>query len=414
MDKLRGKVFRLQRRTGAIVVLAALLMTVMLGMAAFSIDSGIITLAKTQLQIAADAGALAGAASIAGGSAYAQGQAQAAAQANSVVGTPVTVDPTNDVVLGYWDKTAYTFTPLSGAALSSANAVQVTCTVSAAKGNQVKLFFAPIFGISKASTISVTSIATCNTINCGPFVGLNYVTITGGSYTDSYDSGTGAYNGGSATQNGNTCSNGNITLNGGSWIKGQGHPGKGFTVNAPSYVTGSTTPLTTALSEPAVAVGNAASSNNNNAIPVSAQHKNPLAGNGSYTLSGGDSDWLPPGTYYFSALTLTGSASITITGKTIIYVTGDINISGGSLLNTTQLPANCQLYGMGNKVDLSGATQTFATVYAPTADITRSGGNSDFFGMMVGKSLTLSGGGGCHFDQALDSMLGVNGAQLVK
>ena len=42
-----------------------------------------------------------------------------------------------------------------------------------------------------------------------------------------------------------------------------------------------------------------------------------------------------------------------------------------------------------------------AVVYAPTADISLTGGNSDFFGMLVGASLTLSGGGGLHADTAL-------------
>jgi hypothetical protein len=43
----------------------------------------------------------------------------------------------------------------------------------------------------------------------------------------------------------------------------------------------------------------------------------------------------------------------------------------------------------------------YGVVYGPTADITRSGGSSDFFGSMVGASLTLSGGGGLHADEAI-------------
>ncbi len=39
-------------------------------------------------------------------------------------------------------------------------------------------------------------------------------------------------------------------------------------------------------------------------------------------------------------------------------------------------------------------------VYAPTTKITRSGGTSDCFGSLIGKTLTLSGGGGAHGDQA--------------
>ena len=46
-------------RKGAVLVLSALLMIVMLGMAAFAIDIGYMMLVRTQLQLAADAGAMA-------------------------------------------------------------------------------------------------------------------------------------------------------------------------------------------------------------------------------------------------------------------------------------------------------------------------------------------------------------------
>src|SRR6476661_2659849 len=73
-------------RRGAVIVLAAVLMTILVGMVAFAIDCGVITLAHTQLQNAADAGALAGAATLSGGPCVAQTAAQTAAQANSVGG----------------------------------------------------------------------------------------------------------------------------------------------------------------------------------------------------------------------------------------------------------------------------------------------------------------------------------------
>src|SRR5438270_10814453 len=50
-----------QIRSGAIAPLAAVLIAVLLGMLAFSIDVGYIIVAQTDLQNAADAGALAGA-----------------------------------------------------------------------------------------------------------------------------------------------------------------------------------------------------------------------------------------------------------------------------------------------------------------------------------------------------------------
>src|SRR6185312_10943663 len=98
----------------------------------------------------------------------------------------VSVVPAQDIALGTWDKTALTFTPLTGSAQSSANAVRVTCLVNQSRSNALRLFFAPIFGLS-SSNVSAQAIATGSSVNCGPFIGLNGVTISGGSYTDSYD-----------------------------------------------------------------------------------------------------------------------------------------------------------------------------------------------------------------------------------
>ena len=53
-------------RRGAITVLAAILMVVMLGFVAFGVDVGYMLLVKTQLQVAADSAAMAAAANMAG------------------------------------------------------------------------------------------------------------------------------------------------------------------------------------------------------------------------------------------------------------------------------------------------------------------------------------------------------------
>lgn len=404
-------------RRGAVIVLAAVLMTVIAGMAAFAIDCGMITLARAQLQNAADSAAIAGADALVNGPTLGQTAAQAIAHANTAGGAAVSIDPSQDIELGTWDKNALSFTPLSGSAQSSANAVRITCRMTQARGNSLKLFFAPVFGIGSAD-VSAQAVALMSSTVCGPFVGLNSVTISGGSYTDSYDSSQGAYSSSAAGSKGNVCSDGTISLSGGGTaIRGDAHPGVGKTVNASggSAVTGSTTALTQPLSEASVNVGSAATVNNNANIPKSAQGKAPLNGNGNFNLSGGDSVTLPPGTYYFASFTLSGGASVGINGPTIIYCQGDVAVSGGSIMNSTQLPVNCQLYSMGAHVTLSGSSQFYGVVYAPNAAITRSGGSSDFFGMMVGASLDLSGGGGCHYDQSLGALTGApQCAQLVQ
>lgn len=408
--------YRSRKPHGAIIVLAALMMTLLVGMLAFAIDCGVIALARNELQNAADAGALAGAAALSGGPDAAQTAAQAAAQANGVGSKPVAIVSDQDIELGTWDKKSLCFTPLADSARTNANAVRITCRVNQSRGNQLGLFFAPLFGQS-SSNVAAQAVARASTINCGPFVGLNGVALSGGSYTDSYDPVGGPYSAATARAGGHVCSNGKVALSGGgTQIRGDAHPGAGQSVSLSggSSVTGSQKPLDAPLVEPAIDPGIAATVNNNANVPQSAGGKDPLNSSGDYQLKS-DKAFLPPGTYYFSSLSLSGGSSITIIGKTIIYVTGDVNISGGSILNTTQNPANCQLYCMGAKVALSGASQWYGVVYAPTADVTRSGGSSDFFGMAVGKTLSLSGGGGCHYDESLDALLGAQtGAQLVQ
>jgi hypothetical protein len=379
-------------------------MTVLLlGCLAFSIDLGYIRIALADLQTAADAGALAGARGLTVCcTSTALSEARRAAQLNSVFQTPVSVMPSEDLELGTWDDTARTFTVLEGSATSNANAVRVTCRLAAARGNALPLYFARIFGIA-SQDLSATAVAKSTPIMCGAFIGLNSVSISGGSYTDSYDSYAGPYDAASAGDKGTVCSNGDISLSGeSSVVHGDAHPGPGYSVSIDggAAVTGATAALTRLLTEGPTDSGGAATTNDNGKIPLSANGNDPLA-LGYFRLSGGDSLTLPPGTYYFSKLELVGESSLEITGKTFIYVTGNVHAGSGTLTNATQIPSNLQLYAMGSSVTLSGGAQMHAVIYAPTADISLTGGNSDFFGMMVGASLTLSGGGGLHADTAI-------------
>jgi Flp pilus assembly protein TadG len=389
-------------RRGAVLILTTLLTIMLLGLLAFAIDLGYIRIALADLQTAADAGALAGARGLTVCcTSTALSEAQRAAQLNYVFQTPVSVVPSEDIELGSWDDTTSTFTVLTGNATSNANAVRVTCRVSAGRGNALPLYFARIFGID-SQDLSAKAVAKSTPIMCGAFIGLNAVDISGGSYTDSYDSSSGPYDAASAGDKGTVCSNGDISLSGGSTVNGDVHPGLGYSLSASggATATGTTAALTKPLTEAAVDPGDVANTNDNSSIPLSANGNDPLV-SGNFHLSRGDRVTLLPGTYCFSTLVLSGNSSLEITGKTIIYVAGKVDSGSGTLTNATQIPSNLQLYAMGTSVTLSGGAQMHAVVYAPMADISFTGGNSDFFGMMVGASLTLSGGGGLHADTAL-------------
>jgi hypothetical protein len=132
--------------------------SVLLGFASFGVDWGRVQLAKTQLQHAADAAARYGASGLQNGPDAALANALAAGGENSVDGSPLVLDPNNDVAIGTWDPSTHTFTALPVGSQSSANAVQVTAHRIAARNTAVPLMFAQIIGKSSCD-INTTSIA---------------------------------------------------------------------------------------------------------------------------------------------------------------------------------------------------------------------------------------------------------------
>jgi Flp pilus assembly protein TadG len=149
----------ISRRRGVSLVYMVVVFTVMFGFASLAVDWGRVQLAKSQLQQAADAAARFGASGLENGSAAALANALAVGSQNSVDGSPLVLDPNNDVAIGTWDATAHTFTPLPTGSQSSANAVQVTAHCIAARNTAIQLYFAQIFGMSSCD-INATSVAT--------------------------------------------------------------------------------------------------------------------------------------------------------------------------------------------------------------------------------------------------------------
>jgi Flp pilus assembly protein TadG len=103
---MNNKVSRLaQDQSGTLAVLAALVVVVLAGMAALVMDIGRLAVVKSELQKAADAGALAGARALCTGPPYpnwtsAQTLARATTQENKADGSLIT---TCQVQVGYWD-----------------------------------------------------------------------------------------------------------------------------------------------------------------------------------------------------------------------------------------------------------------------------------------------------------------------
>jgi len=146
----------IKRRRGVIVVLAALLLVTMLGMIAFAVDVGYLSLVRTQLQAAADATALAAASSTSLSRAEMEAVAQRYASANVAGGRSIQLS-NSDVEYGTWDTDTRTFV----ASAQAGNAVRVTVRNDASTGGETALFFGRIFGLASVAQ-QASAVATCN------------------------------------------------------------------------------------------------------------------------------------------------------------------------------------------------------------------------------------------------------------
>jgi Flp pilus assembly protein TadG len=142
-----------KNRRGVIAVLAAVLFVVMLGMVAFAVDIGYMTMMQTQLQAAADSAALAAAGSSnlpQTGTLSMTSVAEGFAAYHRVAGRNVVLND-SDVQFGTWDTTALTFTAATSSS-QLATAVKVTTRVASGSGGSADLFFGKIFGVSSATS----------------------------------------------------------------------------------------------------------------------------------------------------------------------------------------------------------------------------------------------------------------------
>jgi choice-of-anchor A domain-containing protein len=107
--------------------------------------------------------------------------------------------------------------------------------------------------------------------------------------------------------------------------------------------------------------------------------------------------------YVPGTIKLSGSSSIVLAAgaSAKIYVAGSADLSGGGLINAGNAN-NLQVYGLPTctSINYSGSSSFTGTIYAPEADFSLSGGAS-FYGAVVSKSYTSSGGSNFHYDESL-------------
>ncbi len=122
----------------------------------------------------------------------------------------------------------------------------------------------------------------------------------------------------------------------------------------------------------------------------------------SVTGGAGSITFNQSGVYYFSNIYVASRSQFIVPPgvKVIIYMTGNLNLLGQSVQNTSLKPENLQIYSTGDSVSFGGGAGSYLSVYAPNAAINLLG-SSDTWGSFVGKSFYNAGGAKVHFDEDL-------------
>lgn len=393
--RTRGTTRRRARRGSALMYLTVA-MVALVAFASLAVDLGRVQLVRGELQLAADAAARHGAAGLGTSISAAQTNAENAARDNNADGTAVVLAPSTDIEFGTFNDSTKTFTPLTGGAQSSADAIRVTTRRTAASGNAVPLFFARVVGrtICDVRAQSVARYQPDPTYR--GIVGLNGITMGTNTFVGSYNSGTTtAPTEATAASAGNLYSNGTISAASGSDLKGNVVLGPSAPNPVGFAITGTTTHTTSPLVASATAAWTPAP--NPGGVPQN------YTASGNVTLTGG--------TYWFTSLTVNGTLSFS--GPTTITVNGPIEVNG-ALRAYNLIPGNLKIYQIGsytfadsdnngNNIDL------VADISAPSATFAAKN-NLTFRGRMVAGSISVKNNSDVYYDSALG---GSNGGPKV-
>ena len=230
--------------------------------------------------------------------------------------------------------------------------------------------------------------------------------------TDSYDSRLGRYNiSGNKGHDGDVGTNGNITTSGSAYIDGDASTGPSGTFNTKTAVYGTIT-HTNAMTLPAVTVPATLTGLTSGGTLSNTTTINP--GNYKYaaiTLNNKTVTIVGPANIYLTAATainLSSSGKIAIsassTGPVVIYTAGTSTIGGAGVGNATYLPSYFQLFGSTNgAVSVTSSGEFYGVVHAPLASVSLTGSGA-VYGSIIGKSITLNGSGGLHYDKAVSDI----------
>ena len=287
---------------------------------------------------------------------------------------------------------------------------------------------AKIYLVSRGHVVSaeriVTALVAGNPIFPNAVFGNRSVKVGGGALVDGFDSRNGAY---SAATAGSTSvrSDGDVNVGGtNTLVKGDATASGTVSVGGGATVTGAQNPGAPTASFPPVPVcgppyspSTGISGTNYTYDPSTGVLTTDSHNTGSVTLLGG--------TYCFQSITLQSHATLQISSPVNIYLTGLMDASSGTFVNSTAVANNLKLFSSfvstyksngdpsnNQAITLSGGQQSYMAVYAPQAAVTFSG-NSDFYGSVIADYVADTGGTPIHYDGALGTVLGA-GAGLSK
>jgi len=132
---------------------------------------------------------------------------------------------------------------------------------------------------------------------------------------------------------------------------------------------------------------------------------------GDISVAGGATVTLGPGIYNINSLSLSGNSTIVLAPGNppqpiILNVTGTgqatpIDMTGGSLTNPTLNSAIFRInYDGSGTIKLAGGSAAAGVVNAPNAALQFTGG-ADWYGAVIGKTVTDTGGTAIHYDRHL-------------
>ena len=140
---------------------------------------------------------------------------------------------------------------------------------------------------------------------------------------------------------------------------------------------------------------------------------------GNITTNGNSVVHLKAGTYIVNSLMENGNSKLVVdSGPVIFKIAGvdqatPLSLTGQGVSNTTYNPQNLQFVydGTGN-IQLAGGAETSALLYAPNASGGFAGG-FDWYGAVIMKKVTATGGASIHYDIQLQNNAFVAGNQVM-